>query len=245
MGTGELMPIVQGGHQKLDLNLTVSGNTSDYNIATVAAQNGYSAGSDDTPIFVTVNSGVEVTATMTNPALQTGSINAASPLTITVNGTVTGYTGATGSAMRPGQAGSVGGDAIHFNTNTPATGTYAVLVGSQGTVRAGGGGGGGGGLGGRRKALVDDGKGNQSCVDNAGGTPMFIGSTGASGSQGGFGQAGQSGSSGGFHHNGSPSCPVVVAVGSGGSGGAAGFAVRKNSRTVSVTNQGTVQGQTA
>lgn len=129
MGTGELMPIVQGGHQKLDLNLTVSGNTSDYNIATVAAQNGYSAGSDDTPIFVTVNSGVEVTATMTNPALQTGSINAASPLTITVNGTVTGYTGATGSAMRPGQAGSVGGDAIHFNTNTLPQAPMPCLLG--------------------------------------------------------------------------------------------------------------------
>ena len=245
MGTGELMPIVQGGHQKLDLNLTISGNTSNYNIATVAAQNGYNASSDDTHLFVTVNSGVEVTATMTNPALQTGSINAASPLTITVNGTVTGYTGATGSTMVPGQAGAVGGDAIHFNTNTPATGTYAVLVGSQGTVRAGGGGGGGGGSGGRRQALVDDGKGTQSCVDNVG-TPMFRGSSGSAGAQGGFGQAGQAGSGGSLNGmSGDPSCPVAIAAGSGGAGGAAGFAVRKNSRTVSVTNQGTVQGQTA
>jgi len=237
MGTGELMPIVQGGHQKLDLNLTISGNTSNYNIATVAAQNGYSAGSDDTPIFVTVNSGVEVTATMTNPALQTGAINAASPLTITVNGTVTGYTGASGSVMSPGQTGSVGGDAIHFNTNTPATGTYAVTVGSQGTVRGGGGGGGGGGSAGARQGIIDDGKGGQSC--GMGGQFMGNGSPGA---QGGFGQAGSSGNPGSL---GGMACPVTNPAGPGGPGGAAGFAVRKNGRTVTVTNQGTVQGQTA
>ena len=235
MGTGELMPIVQGGHQKLDLNLTISGNTSNYNIATVAAQNGYSASSDDTPIFLTVDSGVEVTATMTNPALQTGAINAASPLTITVNGTVTGYTGATGGTN---QAGAVGGDAIHFNTNTPATGTYAVTVGSQGTVRSGGGGGGGAGSGGARMFFFDDGKGGGSCMTPAGG-----GNPGSAGSQGGFGQAGSSGNSGNL--GGTPGCPVTSPAGSGGSGGAAGFAVRKNSRTVTVTNQGTVQGQTA
>lgn len=237
MGTGELMPIVQGGHQKLDLNLTISGNTSNYNVATVAAQNGYSAGSDDTPIFVTVNSGVEVTATMTNPALQTGAINAASPLTITVNGTVTGYTGASGGTS---QAGSVGGDAIHFNTSTPATGTYAVTVGSQGTVRAGGGGGGGGGAGGRRQLFADDGKGGGSCVTNP---AAPLGPNGNAGAQGGFGQAGSTGNGGGL--GGAPHCPVRNPAGNGAAGGAAGFAVRKNSRTVPVTNQGTVQGQTA
>ena len=238
MGTGELMPIVQGGHQKLDLNLTISGNTSNYNIATVAAQNGYSASSDDTPIFLTVDSGVEVTATMTNPALQTGAINAASPLTITVNGTVTGYTGSTGGTMVPGQAGSAGGDAIHFNTNTPATGTYAVTVGSQGTVRSGGGGGGGGGSGGSRYQFQDDGKGSGSCI-----LPAGTGSPGSAGAQGGFGQAGSAGSGGSL--GGSSGCPVTSPAGSGGPGGAAGFAVRKNGRTVTVTNQGTVQGQTA
>ena len=238
MGTGELMPIVQGGHQKLDLNLTISGNTSDYNIATVAAQNGYSASSDDTPIFLTVDSGVEVTATMTNPALQTGAINAASPLTITVNGTVTGYQGADGAGMRPGQAGSAGGDAIHFNTNTPATGTYAVTVGSQGTVRSGGGGAGGRGLAGARMQLFDDGKGGSSCM-----TPAVSGSDGSTGTPGGFGQAGTAGTPGSY--GGSSQCPITTPVGSGGSGGAAGFAVRKNGRTVTVTNQGTVQGQTA
>ena len=236
MGTGELMPIVQGGHQKLDLNLTISGNTSNYNIATVAAQNGYSAGSDNTPIFVTVNSGVEVTATMTNPALQTGAINAASPLTITVNGTVTGYTGATGGTN---QAGAVGGDAIHFNTNTPATGTYAVTVGSQGTVRGGGGGGGGAGTAGSRANFNDDGKGGGSCGMGSGN----FGPSGSAGPQGGFGQAGQAGSAGGY--GGASECPIITPAGSGGAGGAAGFAVRKNGRTVPVTNQGTVQGQTA
>jgi hypothetical protein len=237
MGTGELMPIVQGGHQKLDLNLTISGNTSDYNIATVAAQNGYNAGSDDTPIFVTVNSGVEVTATMTNPALQTGAINAASPLTITVNGTVTGYTGATGGVMSPGQTGSVGGDAIHFNTNTPATGTYAVNIPSGGTVRSGGGGGGGGGVAGARQFLGDDGKGGTVCV-----SPGVFGSPGSPGAQGGFGQAGGTGTGGSY---GGMACPITNAAGGGGPGGAAGFAVRKGGRTVTVTNQGTVQGQTA
>ncbi len=237
MGTGELMPIVQGGHQKLDLNLTISGNTSNYNIATVAAQNGYSAGSDDTPIFVTVNSGVAVTATMTNPALQTGALNAASPLTVTVNGTVTGYTGATGGTA---QAGAAGGDAIHFNTSTPATGTYAVAVGSQGTVRSGGGGGGGGGTAGSRRRGIDDGKGIICTMAGQ----ALTGSNGSPGAQGGFGQAGASGASGSVPSD-PNGCPIITPAGSGGAGGAAGFAVRKNSRTVTVTNQGTVQGQTA
>ena len=237
MGTGELMPIVQGGHQKLDLSLTISGNTSNYNIATVAAQNGYNASSDDTPISLTVDSGVEVTATMTNPALQTGAINAASPLTITVNGTVTGYTGSTGGTMRPGQAGSAGGDAIHFNTNTPATGTYAVTVGSQGTVRSGGGGGGGAGSFGTRSSFTDDGKGGGGRSGSSAGSP------GSAGAQGGFGQAGSPGTGGSVGGDGQ--CPVVTPAGGGGPGGAAGFAVRKNGRTITVTNQGTVQGQTA
>ena len=35
---------------------------------------------------------------------------------------------------------------------------------------------------------------------------------------------------------------LVAAAGSGGSGGAAGFAVRKNSRTVTVNNSGTMNG---
>jgi hypothetical protein len=221
-----------GGARVSPLTLNITSNTSEYNILTAANSAGYDAPSGQ-PIIVNVASGVTVSGSSSH-AMRTGAINAASPLTINVTGNIDGYTGANGSAGRPGSAGSVGGDAIYWESSTPYTGTGIVNILSGGKVRGGGGGGGGGGLGQIKQGAQDEGKGP---VCGAG-SPV-TGSTGGTGSAGGFGAAGASGSGGGAA---SGSCPQVTAAGSGGSGGAAGFAVRKNSRTVTVNNSGTING---
>ena len=226
-----------GGSRVSPLTLNITSNTSEYNILTAANSAGYDAPSGQ-PIIVNVASGVTVSGSSSH-AMRTGAINAASPLTINVTGNIDGYTGANGSAGRPGSAGSVGGDAIYWESSTPYTGTGIVNILSGGKVRGGGGGGGGGGLGQARRGVGADGKGAPIC----GGSPDTVGPTGATGSAGGFGSAGASGASGG----GSPAhpsltCPVVTPASGGGAGGAAGFAVRKNSRTVTVNNSGTING---
>lgn len=223
-----------GGSRVSTITLNITSNASEYNILTAANSAGYDAPSGQ-PIIVNVASGVTVSGSSSH-AMRTGAINAASPLTINVTGNIDGYTGANGGTGRPGANGSVGGDAIYWESSTPYTGTGIVNIVSGGKVRGGGGGGGGGGLGQVKQGAGDDGKGNPTC---GGGVPNVTGSTGSTGSAGGFGAAGASGSSGGAA---SSPCPVVTGAGSGGSGGAAGFAVRKNSRTVTVNNSGTING---
>ena len=222
-----------GGSRVSPLTLNITSNTSEYNILSAANAAGYDAPSGQ-PIIVNVASGVTVSGS-SSYAMRTGAINAASPLTINVTGSIDGYTGANGSAGRPGTNGSAGGDAIYWESSTPYTGTGIVNILSGGKVRGGGGGGGGGGLGQVRDGYVPAvGKDPATCDG-----PDITGSTGSTGSAGGFGAAGSSGSSGGST---SGPCSVVTAAASGGSGGAAGFAVRKNSRTVTVNNSGTMNG---
>ena len=222
-----------GGSRASPLTLNITSNTSEYNILSAANAAGYDAPSGQ-PIIVNVASGVTVSGSSSH-AMRTGAINAASPLTINVTGSIDGYTGANGSAGRPGTNGSAGGDAIYWESSTPYTGTGIVNILSGGKVRGGGGGGGGGGLGQVRDGYVPAvGKDPATCDG-----PDITGSTGSTGSAGGFGAAGSSGSSGGSTTG---PCSVVTAAASGGSGGAAGFAVRKNSRTVTVNNSGTMNG---
>ena len=222
-----------GGSRVSPLTLNITSNTSEYNILSAANAAGYDAPSGQ-PIIVNVASGVTVSGS-SSYAMRTGAINAASPLTINVTGSIDGYTGANGSAGRPGTNGSAGGDAIYWESSTPYTGTGIVNILSGGKVRGGGGGGGGGGLGQVRDGYVPAvGKDPATCDG-----PDITGSTGSTGSAGGFGAAGSSGSSGGSTTG---PCSVVTAAASGGSGGAAGFAVRKNSRTVTVNNSGTMNG---
>ena len=222
-----------GGSRTSPLTLNITSNASEYNILTAANAAGYDAPSGQ-PIIVNVASGVTVSGSSSH-AMRTGAINAASPLTINVTGSIDGYTGANGSAGRPGANGSAGGDAIYWESSTPYTGTGIVNILSGGKVRGGGGGGGGGGLGQVKDGYVPEvGKDPATCDG-----PDITGSTGSTGSAGGFGAAGSSGSSGGSTTG---PCSVVTAAASGGSGGAAGFAVRKNSRTVTVNNSGTMNG---
>lgn len=225
-----LIPAVQGGHAINALTLDITSNASEQNILTLATAAGYSAGTDSTAIIVNIASGVTVSGSSTH-ALRTGALNANSDLTINISGSVDGYTGANGGLVAG--AGSVGGDALFVETLTGGTGTYIVNVLSGANLRGGGGGGGGGGQRGNRSA--SSGKG---CLgDNN------YGSYGSTGAAGAFGVAGSTGGSG-TYGGGDPGC-VLQAPGGGGGGGAAGFALRKNSRTVTLNNSGTVAGSTA
>lgn len=226
-----LMPIVHGSISVISgLTLDITSNASHQNILTLATAAGYDASTDSTAIIVNIASGVTISGSSTH-ALRTGALNANSDLTINISGSVDGYTGANGGLVAV--AGSVGGDALFFETATGGSGSYVVNVLSGANLRGGGGGGGGGGQRGNRSS--DGGKG---CLGN-----NNFGSYGSQGSAGGFGVAGSTGGSGSYG-GGNSGCEIQV-PGAGGSGGAAGFAIRKNSRTVTLNNSGTVAGSTA
>lgn len=216
--------------------LDITANTSDYDILTAATSAGYNAGSDTTPIIVNVASGVTVSGSASH-AMKTGALNADSDLTINIDGSIDGYTGATGATDA---AGSPGGDALYWETLTGGSGTYTVNVSAGANLRGGGGGGGGGGAAGAGQPTYN--AKTQTCSGET-----QYGSTGSAGSSGGFGAAGSAGSPGG-NGGGDPDAECVNSIsapGSGGAGGAAGFALRKNGRTVTLNNSGTVAGSAA
>lgn len=228
-----LMPIAHGGHSVSAITLDISSNASEQNILTLATAAGYDASTDSTAIIVNIASGVTISGSTTH-ALRTGALNANSDLTINISGSVDGFTGATNTALEG--VGSVGGDALFFETLTGGSGTYIVNVLSGANLRGGGGGGGGGGTRGSAYQTYDS-KGG--CFN------LAYGSNGSSGSAGGFGQNGNQGSSG-TTPSGNGNCDPLKTFGTaGGAGGAAGFALRKNSRTVTLNNSGTVAGSAA
>jgi len=212
------------------LVLDITSSASEQNILTLATAAGYTAATDTTPIIVNIASGVTISGSSTH-ALRTGALNANSDLTINISGSVDGFTGTNGGTN---QNGGVGGDALFFETSTGGTGTYIVNVLSGANLRGGGGGGGGRGNRGGRQQY--DGK--FGCFGT-----IYYGSYGSTGAAGGFGQAGSNGT-GGSYSGGSASCTTQSATG-GRPGGAAGFALRKNSRTVTLNNSGTVAGSAA
>ena len=190
-----------------EVGLIYSANATHVNLLSDAVAAGFDASSGGI-LIVTINSGVTLSGTTTN-AINSGNFPANSTVTITNNGTVSGYTGANGSG---GAAGSVGGDA--FNAEFTASGSTWSIV-NNGTW---GGGGGGGGSGASRSTQYTD-KSGTYC-----GAPAVIGSAGEAGGLGATGATGSNGS-------GSSECQIYAAA----AGGAAGYAVRKNSRTISTT----------
>lgn len=229
-----LMPIAHGGHSVSAITLDITSNASEQNILTLATAAGYDASTDSTAIIVNIASGVTISGSTTH-ALRTGALNANSDLTINISGSVDGFTGATNTALQG--VGSAGGDALFFETSTGGTGTYVVNVLSGANLRGGGGGGGGGGTRGSAYQFHDYKYGDCS--------GLVYGSNGSSGSAGSFGVAGSSGSAGSTP-SGNGNCNHLKTYGTaGGAGGAAGFALRKNSRTVTLNNSGTVAGSTA
>ena len=209
--------------------LNITSSTSNYNILTAATAAGYNAATDTTPIIVNVAGGVVVSGSGTY-AMRTGVLNASSSLTINITGSINGYTGADGTPVA--NVGSVGGDAVYWETD--GTSIVNVLAGAY--LQGGGGGGGGGGQRGSRYTEYNS-KSNE-CNQ-----PFAYGSYGATGAAGGFGLAGATGGTGTWG-GGYVECPYIY-PGAGGAGGAAGFALRKNGKTVTINNSGTIAGSTA
>ena len=247
-----------------ELVLDVTSNANEVDVLTLATAAGYNAGTDTTPIVLNIASGVSVfnSSGTGAPALTTGALNAASPLTInvasgaTVRGQV-GATGSTGSTGRPGGTGGTGGtggDAIKFEISS-GTGTY--VVNNEGTVSGGGGGGGGGGGAGAAGRTYTPNYDKYGNLANCGG-PSVAGSDGSAGSAGSAGGVGQNGSAGSAGTSGTyvyPNCAgppsgnfpswATGAGGPGGPGGTAGKAVNKGGLTVTTGGGGTYNGATS
>lgn len=247
-----------------EIVLDVTSNANSVDVLTLATAAGYNASTDTTPIIVNIASGVSVfnSSGTGAPALTTGALNAASPLTInvasgaTVRGQVgdTGSTGATGRPGGTGGTGGTGGDAIKFEISS-GTGTY--VVNNEGTVSGGGGGGGGGGGAGAAGRTYTPNYNKYGTIDNCG-NPSVVGSNGSAGSAGSAGGVGQNGSAGSSGTSGTyvyPACAgppsgnypswATGAGGPGGPGGTAGKAVNKGGLTVTTGGGGTYNGATS
>lgn len=161
----------------VNVNLTISANTSNYNIFTAAGSPAVPAN-----VTVTVNPGIFVYGTSTaTPALSTGSGWAVgSTITLVNNGNIIGsggiggYTSSNGNvfALNAGAKGGNGGDALQA--------LYAITVTNNGKIAGGGGGGGSG-------ATVDPNAGSaQNYGGNGnGGTGVVFPSNGGVGSSSG------------------------------------------------------------
>lgn len=204
------------------LDLVISANTTDYNALTAATAAGYdNSTGNETTVTVTINSGVNVTASGSGlTAFTTGAFNANTTLTIINNGNIQGANGGTGSN---GGNGGEGGKGIFFNTLTGGSATHSLE--NNGTVS---GGGGGGGSGGHRRTGYNDGDGGVDCFN-----PTVIGGAGAVGGLGEDGQAGENPPIQGLD------CPLSPPRGLGGAGG---DSIDKNGRTVAQSGSGTYNG---
>ena len=198
------------------VRIVISSNTTNYNILTEATSAGYD-NSVAQPIVIIVNSGVDVSGTTNNHAMRTGALHQDTDVLIIVNGTVSGGHGGTNTA---------GADAVYFETDTGGSGTYEVR--NNGLIRSGGGGAGSAGI--HRPYEEDAESGATSC-----GSPV----TGSAGSTGAYGANGTGGS---YHASRTTDDTQNCAHTSPGGSGYAGYAVRKNSRTVSTTGSGTYTG---
>ena len=200
-----------------------------------------------TRITYTLNASINVTSAASTgtatPAWQTGTIGSIHTVTVYINGAVKGYGGAGGAggvgvhggSGQPGAVGATGGTAMSFACDA------TLVVNSGGSVLAGGGGGGGGG-----GSVCDSGS---EYIDATGGTGGLGAGTasagsGSSGGEDGCAVAGDGGAGGAHGASGSAGSDASGSGsnGSGGAGGSTGYAVAKNSNTVTTTNNGTISG---
>jgi len=127
------------------ISLTIAANTADYNLNTAARNAGWN-GTSPVSVLLTVNSGVEVTASTTATyAMTVSGFPAGSSIEIVNRGTIIGKggTGAKGTngqvnGCTAGSPGGTGGNAL--NAASPLS------MQNYGTIAGGGGGGGGGGM---------------------------------------------------------------------------------------------------
>ena len=240
------------GSQTLTLTLNTSTDGSTTNLRTLADAAGYTGGD----LTLTVN----ITNTYRGPAtgygIRTGTFPTDKTIAITINvnsgGTVEGGggNGGTGGAGGPGDPGGPGSDAFYIEHNVSG----GMIVNAGAAVRSGGGGGGGGG----GKARLLGPPGEEELVistggNGGGGAPNGIGANNGTTGGGGAGGAGElnTGAGGaGANYNGTGTAggnaTGTGTLYNGGSGGAPGYAVRKNGKTCTVTNNGgTITGTTA
>lgn len=218
-----------GTSNRVQIALTISSNTNNYNIWN-SKGGSYAAGNTD--VTLTINSGVAVgSAGINSYALDTGTgWNANDTITIINNGTIIGKGGNAGNGGRinydsknnsfsgstNGTAGERGGHALRLQTATSIT--------NNSKIQAGGGGGGGSAgyttLGGSQTY-------GRTGNGGGGGAGRNVGSGGAAGYwQGGsaYGGTGQAGPNGSLTAGGNTSSQVGSKGGAGGGAGAAGAA---------------------
>ena len=243
-----------GTSNRIGITLTISGDTSNYNIYNNRGGT-YVAGLSD----VTLVNNATISSTSTGTAaLDTGTgWTSGDVITIDNNSTIVGD-GGDGGAGGGNSAGAAGGAAGHavnlqFNTTIDNTG---------GTLSGGGGGGGGGTVGstsvaGKGTTIISKhgggggGGGFGGGAGGAGGTPTNgnnnnngnAGSAGSVSAAGAGGSAISDGNAGGA--GGSAGAAGTQGGGSGGAGGAAGKAVNLNGNTVTFTATGTRNGATS
>ncbi len=244
-----------------DFNQTIAvTGTGPVNLRTLAQTAGFD-GLRNAVVTFQLGSGVTITgAPGGGTGIDTGlwpSDDFGVALTVQVSGKVRGGGGAggTGSDVNSYSAG-VGGDAIFCREN------IAITVNSGAEVRAGGGGGAGGGgwksknAEGEWEPYRQGGGGGGGFPNGAGGTGVNTGGSGTTsgggaggaGSSGGTRLSGAGGTGGGIAAAGADGVAATGTVTSNfektnpGLAGVAGYAIRKNGKTVSVTNNGTISG---
>ena len=121
--------------------LTISSNTSNYNIKTANASAG---GDQSTPVILTINNGVTVSSSSSsNPAMKTdtGWSNGAT-ITIINNGSIVGANGAAGdngaaSSGNPGSGGGAGGHGTEPFSGTTTAGSGSAGAAGSGSAQSG------------------------------------------------------------------------------------------------------------
>ena len=228
------------------MNVVTASDAENVNLRTLLNAKGFN-NNIPTTITYTVAAGATITSSSGNgtsvPAWQTGDIASIHTLNIEIFGAIKGFGGAGGPTMTgtgTGSVGSEGGTAMNFECDA------TLIVSSGASVLAGGGGGGSGG-----SAQDDDGDGGLASAnggagglgagtasaasgvagqtDTDGDATAQSGSGGDGGAHGQDGNAGQDGQQGRDRENGF-------------AGGSKGYALKKNSNTISLTNNGTVTG---
>lgn len=241
--------------------LAVTG-TGPVNLRTLANQNGYS-GITNATITFQVGSGVTLKGLASSGGaggwgIDTGTWPSGTKtisLTLQVSGNVYGGGGAGGVGSDDHlYSGTAGGDAITCHEN------ISITVNSGGSVKGGGGGGAGGGgwivnSGGEWQPYKQGGGGGRGFPNGPGGDGVNNGTGGTTsgGGTGGASSGGTRASGAGGAGGGAATAGASGAVSTGtvnanfdktspGGAGAAGYAIRKNGKTVTVTNNGTIVG---
>jgi hypothetical protein len=215
---------------------TISSNTNDANLATLATAAGWNGSSK---VVATIGSGIYISGTSTGTPALTVSGSFPGGVELINNGTIVGRGGNGGNGglgTRYGGSGGAGGG--------PALSVSTAITITNNSVIAGGGGGGGGGAsdyrfggggGGGRSSLTNSSGGSAAGPASAGGAGT-ISAAGAGGNPwgswdfyGGYERGGYGGSGGTWGASGSGGSYATGASPAPGSGGGSGSAVSGNS----------------